>query len=238
MLTDAQIASVGEIELSCGDMARLKGLEGFTALKRPICLSSNLKTLELLAGGALEAVAAGGNELERHDLSKTPEVCELRVDQNSLKALGLEALPELAVLSCRENGLKPLDLSHNPNLAELDCWGNKLETPDRPKNQKLVKLNRLEKPFKRLDFSKHQNLAGISLPARAQAILPSGDAVSMAGFQPARAAGDKCRPDLATHGAKTDAGTLEPEAKPSRASSSHPMGGTPSLPATFPVSEA
>ena len=51
VLTDAQIASVEEMDLSYGEMASLKGLERFTALKALTCLSNSLKTLDLPAGG-------------------------------------------------------------------------------------------------------------------------------------------------------------------------------------------
>ena len=211
VLTDAQIASVEEMDLSYGEMASLKGLERFTALKALTCLSNSLKTLDLPAGGAFESLIASGNELERLDLSKTPGLRELRLDQNSLKSLDLAGAPELAALSCRYNGLAALDLSHSPNLVELDCWGNELKALDLSKNKALEKLNCLENPIARLDLSKNPNLSEASLPASAQVVLPNGDTVAMADFQPAKAAGGKRRLDLAKFGAKIAAVTLEPE---------------------------
>ena len=211
VLTDAQIAQVEEMDVSYGEIASLKGLERFTALKALICFSNCLKTLDLPAGNALESLVLSGNELAGLDLAKVPALKELRLDQNSVEALDLATVPELAVLSCRYNGLKTLDLSHSPKLSALDCWGNELEALDLSKNPDLERLNCLENPIAKIDLSKNPKLAEVSLPAQAQAMLPNGDAVSMADFQPAKASGDKCRLNLAKYGTKIASVTLEPE---------------------------
>ncbi len=210
VLTGAQIAAVEEMDVSYGEIADLKGLERFTALKVLVCWSNSLTALDASKNPSLEMLRCNGNELSALDLSKNRALKVLSCDQNKLKALDLSGLADLRSLACRYNSLTSLDLSRNAALMELDCWGNEITALDLSKNTALEKLNCLENPIKALDLSKNRNLSEAALPATATVTLPGGDRIAMADFKVVKAAGGKFRLDLAKFGDKIGEVSVEP----------------------------
>ena len=211
VLTDAQRAAVEEMDLGFSEIASLKGVEHFTALRDLVCWSNELTELDLSGNPALEMLRCHGNELTKLDLSKNPGLKGLFCDQNRLAALDLSWLPELYALQCRHNALTALDLSRNPALVELDCWGNEITALDLSKNTALVKLNCLENPIKELDLSKNKDLSEASLPETAAVTLPNGDKIDMKDFTPAKGKDGKLRLDLSKYAGKTGEVSAESE---------------------------
>ena len=190
ILTDAQRAAVEEMDLGFSEIASLKGLEHFTALKELVC---------------------SGNGLTKLDLSGNPTLETLVCDQNELAELELSGLPELCALQCRHNALTALDLSRNPALVELDCWGNEIAALDLSHNPELVKLNCLEDPIKELDLSHNLELSEASLPETAAVTLPNGDKIAMEDFKPAKGEDGKLHLDLSKYAGKIGEVRAEPE---------------------------
>lgn len=211
VLTDAQIAFLEEMDISFSEIANLKGIEHFSAMKELTCWSNSLKKLDLSQNTALVMLRCNGNELTKLTLPKNAALAGLYCDQNPLGTLDLSALPELRGLSCRYNGLKALDLSHNPELLELDCWGNEIKTLDLSKNPALTRLNCLENPIKKIDLSSNANLSSVSLPETATVTLPGGDKIAMGDFKITRDKEGKLRIDLSKFGEKIGEPSAEPE---------------------------
>ncbi|MCR5562604.1 MAG: hypothetical protein K6F46_04420 [Desulfovibrio sp.] len=211
VLTGPQIAAVEEMDVSYSEIADLKGLEHFTALKRLICWSNSLKALDASRNPSLEELRCNGNELATLTLSKNTALKVLACDQNSLKTLDLSGQPNLLSLACRYNSLSFLDLSHNTALTELDCWGNDITALDLSKNTALVKLNCLENPIKAMDLTKNRHLSEAALPNTATVTLPGGDKITMADFTVVKADGGTFRLDLSKFGDKIKGVSVEPE---------------------------
>ena len=211
ILTDAQRAAVEEMDLGFSEIASLKGLEHFTALKELVCWSNELTELDLSANPALETLVCSGNGLTKLDLSGNPALETLVCDQNELAELELSGLPELCALQCRHNALTALDLSRNPALVELDCWGNEIAALDLSHNPELVKLNCLEDPIKELDLSHNLELSEASLPETAAVTLPNGDKIAMEDFKPAKGEDGKLHLDLSKYAGKIGEVRAEPE---------------------------
>ncbi|MCR5815187.1 MAG: hypothetical protein K6G15_11960 [Desulfovibrio sp.] len=210
VLTTAQIAALESMDISFGEIADLKGLEHFTALKELICFSNTLTVLDLAKNQVLALLRCQGNELATLDLSRNKALEVVNCDQNKLASLDLSALSHLVALSCRYNALSALDLSKNTALTELDVWGNALTSLDLSKNTALAKLNVLENPIQSLDLSKNQNLSEAALPSTAVVILPNNDKIVMADFKVVKAKGS-FRLDLAKYGDKIAEVSVEPE---------------------------
>ena len=211
VLTGPQIAAVEEMDVSYSEIADLKGLEHFTALKVLVCWSNSLTALDASKNPSLEMLRCNGNELATLNLSNNKALKVLSCDQNSLKTLDLSGQPNLLSLACRYNTLTSLDLSRNTALTELDCWGNEIAALDLSKNTALVKLNCLENPIKALDLSKNANLVEAALPETATVTLPGGDRITMGDFKIVKAAGGTFRLDLAKFGDKIKGVSVEPE---------------------------
>ena len=212
VLTDAQRAAVEEMDLGFSEIASLKGVEHFTALKDLTCWSNELSELDLSGNGALEMLRCSGNELTKLDLSKTPGLRGLYCDQNELAALDLSGLPDLYALQCRYNGLTALDLSRNGALVELDCWGNEITELDLSRNPALVNLNCLENPIRALDLSKNKSLSQASLPETAEVTLPNGEEIAMKDFRVAKGKDGKLRLDLSKYAGKIGEASADPDA--------------------------
>lgn len=149
-VTPAEVADIAEVDVSgtpenCGNIASLRGLEHFKALRTLDCsfnhlneidLSGNpllaelychynhLAELDLSANGLLTTLVCSRNALSSLDVSKNPCLCELNCDRNRLARLDLKANRQLTGLVCDTNLIKRLDISANPALVVMVCPDN------------------------------------------------------------------------------------------------------------------
>ena len=118
VLTRAECASVGFIDVSGRNISTLKGIEYFTELWSLYCSNNNLSSL---------------------DLSKNTELRELRCDNNKLTSLNISQSENLTDLICYNNKLTSLNISNNTGLNSLSCNHNPIDKLDIRNNQNLVK---------------------------------------------------------------------------------------------------
>ena len=158
LLTDAEIANVTSINIYSKNIANLKGIEFFTALKSLNCRRNHLATLDVSKNTLLTNLDCTENYLTSLDVSKNTALTELRCDNNRLTALDVSKNTKLEVLQCYVNQLTSLDISKNTNLTDLRCGNNQLTALDISTNTKLEGLMCDNNQLTTLDVSKNTAL--------------------------------------------------------------------------------
>ncbi len=90
-LSTAEIAQVDEINVSERDIASLKGVEYFTALKWLYCYNNQLTTLDVSSNGSLMYLYCQNNRLASLSLSGSPSMWQLSCYGNSIAELDISA---------------------------------------------------------------------------------------------------------------------------------------------------
>ena len=136
-LKDAHEWNVGlqdkSLDVHMRDIASLKGIEYFTALKRLYCSDNQLTALDLSKNTALTHLNCSYNQLATLYLSKNTALEELSCSYNNLAELDLSKNTALICLYCSYNQLTVLDVS-NTNLGKslssdpLNCRMSTLNT--------------------------------------------------------------------------------------------------------------
>ncbi|MBR1462558.1 MAG: leucine-rich repeat protein [Prevotella sp.] len=104
-ITLGEIETITEINVDETDIASLKGIEFFTALK---------------------ILEARWIPIETIDLSGNTNLEELYLQDNKLTALNVSSNTNLKILVCNANELTTLDISNNIDLEYLTCSNNKI----------------------------------------------------------------------------------------------------------------
>ena len=117
-----------------------------------------LEQIDLSANTALTRIILSYNALTELDLSGSPNLAYLWVENNKLSRLDLSANPNLTRLVARDNNLTELDLSGSPNLTYLSVEGNKLPRLDLSANPNLTQLVAKDNNLTELDLSGSPNL--------------------------------------------------------------------------------
>ena len=161
MLTNSEIADIGNIYLLFEKIENLKGIEFFTSLTYLDCSGNNLSSLDLsnntrlvtlycdnnqltsinVSGcSALNRFTCGNNQLSSLDISGNTNLKYLDCSYNPLGGLDVSKNTILKNLYCKENQLTSLDVSYNTMLEYLDCSGNQLTTLNLSNNNELYYL--------------------------------------------------------------------------------------------------
>ena len=118
------------------DAVSLDGIQYFTNLKRLICHSSGLQSLDLGKNLKLEELDCSGSSLTSLILPKTSTLTVVNCSQafsSSLQEVTIDFTgnPMLKTLNCSENpNLKSLDLSKCTALNSLDCFNSSISVLD------------------------------------------------------------------------------------------------------------
>ena len=182
VLTDDEIASVTEINVDGKNIASLKGIEYFTALKELDCSENKLTTLDVSKNTALTVLYCNDNQLTSLnvsgctalkwlycqynnltalDVSKNTALKELYCHGNLLTALNVSGCKALTRLECEVNKLTTLNVSGCTALVWLDCGGNNLTSLNVSKNTALEWLACDYNQLASLDVSKNTALTGL-----------------------------------------------------------------------------
>ncbi|MBR5689660.1 MAG: leucine-rich repeat domain-containing protein, partial [Prevotella sp.] len=161
-LTDAEIKTVNEIEVSDRPITSLKGIEFFTALTTLFCWNNQLTELDLSKNTKLTLLNCVHNRLNTLDLSKNTVLFLLVCDNNQLTSLDLSKNTKLTHLFCDNNQLTTLDLSKNTELTGLWCNNNLLTSLDVSKNIELETLSCYDNQLTSLDLSKNAELTELA----------------------------------------------------------------------------
>lgn len=119
ILTDAEILTVTELNLTNRGIKDLTGIEHFTNMTKLDC---------------------SFNRFESLDFSKNPALKELNCSMVGLTSLDVSKNTALEILYCGNNHLTSLDVSKNTALIWLDCGFNRLTSLDVSQNTALKKL--------------------------------------------------------------------------------------------------
>ncbi len=130
ILTAAEIATIKDIIVKKQNIASLKGIEYFTALKTLNCGENLLETLDISKNTALEELRCYTNQLTSLDVSKNTALTLLQCYNNQLTSLDVSNNKALVYLYCQENKLTNLDLSQNTEITSLYCQNNQLISLD------------------------------------------------------------------------------------------------------------
>ena len=161
ILTGTEINKINSIFVTNKNIASLKGIEYFTALKTLSCGNNQLTDLDVSKNTALEDLTCSSNKLTTIDLSSNVALKELGCYWNQLTALDLTNNTELTNLRCFGNQLTALDLSNNTALTRLECYNNSLATLDLSNNTKLQRLNCFGCQLTTLDLSTNTALTDL-----------------------------------------------------------------------------
>ena len=141
ILTDAEIANVTSIRVDRKNIADLKGIESFTALKELSCALNQLTTLNVSTNTRLESLYCDNNQLTALDISTNTKLRRLWCDNNQLTTLDVSKNTALESLTCGNNQLTTLDVSKNTTLLSISCGSNQLTTLDVSNNRALETLS-------------------------------------------------------------------------------------------------
>ncbi len=130
ILSASELAAVEAMDCSDENIADLKGIEHFTALRRLECYDNKLTSLDVSRNTALMYLDCSRNQLTRLDLSRNTAMPRLICQDNKLTSLDVSRNTELKALNCIRNQLTSLDVSRNTALTGLYCYGNQLTSLD------------------------------------------------------------------------------------------------------------
>ncbi len=153
-ISEAEAASVTEIEVCTDNIYTLGGIEYFVNLSKLSCMGSStddhyfgvLSELNLSNNSKLEFLSCGYNQLKSLDVSKNKMLKTLRLQNNDVTTIDVSNNPlleELVIRFCHLN--TSLDFTNNPKLKEIDCQGgigfNRIKSIDVSKCPLLLVMN-------------------------------------------------------------------------------------------------
>ena len=118
-ISEDEAKAVTVIDCSLANLTSLVGIEYF----------SNLTSIDVSC-----------NKLTSLDLSHSPKLTEVLVNNNSLQTLTLDGLSNLISLDCSSNKLSSINVSSSVLLQELNCNGNKIGSLNLKNNKALKEL--------------------------------------------------------------------------------------------------
>lgn len=143
-------------DLDCGLNRDLTGLnvKGLTSLKKIICWTTGLKTLDVSGLTSLEIIWAFESQISSVNLSGATRLRDLDLELNPLVNINLKGLPNLEILNVSQSKLTQLDLDGLTKLKELGIGKSKLT------ELKINNLPNLESLFCRDNGFKKLTLTG------------------------------------------------------------------------------
>ncbi len=149
---------VEAIDIYCGNMNSLKGIEWFINLKRLICGWNNLTSLDVSHNTALIYLGCEQNKLSSLDVSHNTALQKLECYSNQLTNLDVSKNLLLTHFTCGWNQLTSIDVSHNTALTIFGCDANPLKVLDVSHNTALTTLGCYRNELKNLDISHNAEL--------------------------------------------------------------------------------
>ncbi|MCR4780262.1 MAG: bacterial Ig-like domain-containing protein [Ruminiclostridium sp.] len=125
-LSAEEIAAATDMVIAGMGIAKLNGIEKFTALKTLDCSDNSLTAISLVKNKELVSLDCSGNKLKALDVSDNTKLQKLVCSDNQITSLDLGSNTQLTELAVRTNLLSSLDVSKNTLLTKLDCADNKL----------------------------------------------------------------------------------------------------------------
>jgi Leucine-rich repeat (LRR) protein len=135
------ISSITNLSVTSNSINSLTGIQDFVALKKLICYSNNLSSLDITKNINLTEINCTSNKLISLDVSKNMFLSWLACNLNKLTTLNLASNLSLDYLNCSQNNLSIIDVSNNLNLKKLYSSSNPITNLDLSTNTKLTNLH-------------------------------------------------------------------------------------------------
>lgn len=158
-ITEEEAKAVTAIDCSLANLTSLVGIEYF----------SNLQTLDVSC-----------NKLTTLDLSHSPKLSEVLVNNNQLQNLNLSGLAALKTLDCSSNKLGTLDVSESAGLETLCCNSNQIGSLNLSNNKSLKVLQCNNNPITTLNLKNNAGLETLNCRKNELSVL---DVTGLAGLK-------------------------------------------------------
>ena len=156
-----EIANVENLDVRKRNIAHLKGIEYFTALKILDCAENKLKMLEMPKNTELKSLYCQNNNLERLLVGKNAKLEHLECQNNNLDGLVVRDNTALTYLDCSFNRMSSLVMKDINALKRLDCHENQLLALDVSKHTALTYLSCSANKLTALDVSNNTALKSL-----------------------------------------------------------------------------
>ncbi len=153
-LSESEIQSVTNIDVSWKNITSLKGVEIFTGLEKLVCNNNQLTSLDVTNCKYLTELECFNNKLNGLDVSKCLALKILECGNNQLTSIDVTNCPALDIFECYGNQLSSLDVSNCTSLTKLSCTSNQLINLDVSNCTSLTKLYCASNQLINLDVSK------------------------------------------------------------------------------------
>lgn len=138
VITNEEIATIDQLDVSYQEISNLQGIEVFTALTRLDCSSNKLTALDATKNTQLKRLYCHENKLTSLNVTKNTALTALYCFDNQLTTLDVTENTALTTLDVSINQMTSLDVSKNTALNSLDCSTNQLTALDVSKNTALT----------------------------------------------------------------------------------------------------
>ncbi len=125
-VTTEKIENVSRLSVSGKSIAKLIGIEDFTALEELYCGSNSLEELDVTQNTQLTKLNCQENQIEDLDVTQNTALIELSCHSNALYNLDVSKNIALTYFDCKNNQIISLDLTQNIVLNEFYCYENAL----------------------------------------------------------------------------------------------------------------
>ena len=124
-LGEAELAAVIRIDCSSKNIANLKGIKHFTALKILRCNNNELTSLDVSGFAALDILGCFNNQLTSIDVTDCTALRDFDCHANQLTSLDVSGCTSLTYLDCSGNQITSLDVSNIPAIRDAVLNGTK-----------------------------------------------------------------------------------------------------------------
>ena len=180
ILTEEELASITQIDVSMHGIQNLKGIEIFSALKELNCSNNQLNELDVSHNTELERLYCSYNNLQQLSLENNTNLISLSISFNRISSLDVSNKPQLKTLNSQmssmtqlnlsgstalewinvaNNALTDLDLSTNVELQYVNLFDNRLTSLNVDTLSKLDFLNVGSNQLTKLDLSQNKSLS-------------------------------------------------------------------------------
>ena len=181
-LSNVEIATVTQIDVSYKAISSLKGIKFFIGLQKLNCIANplgildvsgcstltdikcyyaQLTSIDISGCTALETLACDNNQLTLLNVSNNTTLKDLWCYNNKLTSLNVSGCSALDILNCEQNQLTALDVSDCSALRTLDCDDNSLKVLNVSGCSALETLDCESNNFTTLDLSNCTSLTGL-----------------------------------------------------------------------------
>lgn len=157
-ITEEEAKAVTAIDCSLANLTSLVGIEYFSNLQTLDVSCNKLTTLDLSHSPKLTEVLVNNNQLQSLNLSGLAALKTLDCSSNKLGTLGVSESAGLETLCCNSNQIGSLNLSNNKSLKVLQCNNNHIGALNLKNNAGLETLNCRKNELSVLDVT---GLAGL-----------------------------------------------------------------------------